>query len=257
MRILLLVTASAAFAATTLPPAVERKVDFEADIQPILSQKCYSCHGEIVQQSGLRLDKRQNALRGGDYGPVIIPGNSAESKLIRRVVNGDGGLQMPPTGPLSTEEIGILRAWIDQGADFRIQVVDEPPAKPVDPKLAALITAVRAGDTKAVEKLIKATPELLNAKDSAGVTPLQHAAGFGNLATMKFLIDKGADPNAPNKRKSTPLFWSLHDEAKVRLLLQHAANVNAKTIDGRTPLYQAATMGNAVSVMRLLLDKGA
>src|SRR5207253_11234061 len=123
------------------------KVDYEKDVQPILAQKCHSCHGEDVQQSGLRLDRRQNALRGGDYGPVIVPGKSAESKLIRRVVNGDGGLQMPPTGPLSDEEIGILRAWIDQGADFRIQVQDDAPAKPVDPKLAALITAARSGDT--------------------------------------------------------------------------------------------------------------
>jgi len=62
---------------------------------------------------------------------------------------------MPPTGALPDEEIGILRAWIDQGADFRIQVQEEAPAKPVDPKLAALITAVRSGDTQAVRKLIR------------------------------------------------------------------------------------------------------
>ena len=154
---LLLVMLSSAFGETKLPPSTNRKIDFEKDIQPVLSQKCYSCHGEDAQQSGLRLDKRQNALRGGDYGPVIIPGKSAESKLIRRLVNGDGGLQMPPTGPLSDEEIGILRAWIDQGADFRIQVQDDAPAKPVDPKLAALITAARSGDTKAVGKLIAAS----------------------------------------------------------------------------------------------------
>src|SRR5438105_850804 len=126
---------------SALPPAVTIQVDYDKDVRPILSQNCYGCHGPEVQQSGLRLDLRQNALRGGDYGPVIVPGNSAESKLIRRLVNGDGGLQMPPTGALSDDEIGILRAWIDQGADFRIQVQDDAPAKPVDPKLAALITA--------------------------------------------------------------------------------------------------------------------
>src|SRR5215470_14724591 len=104
-KALLFLCVSIAFA-DTMPPAANRKVDFEKDVQPILSQRCYSCHGDDVQQSGLRLDKRQNALRGGDYGPVIIPGDSAASKLIRRVVNGDGGLQMPPTGPLSDEEIG-------------------------------------------------------------------------------------------------------------------------------------------------------
>jgi ankyrin repeat protein len=254
---LLFVTVSVAFAATNLPPSANRKIDFEKDVQPILAQKCYSCHGEDVQQSGLRLDKRQNALRGGDYGPVINVGNSAESKLIRRLVNGDGGLQMPPTGALPDEEIGILRAWIDQGADFRIQVQEEAPAKPVDPKLAALITAVRSGDTQAVRKLIAATPELINARDRAGDTPLHHAAGFGNLATMKLLLEHGADANAANKRKSTPLFWSMYDQAKVRLLVEYGANVNSRTVDGRTPLHQAASMADAVPVLRLLLDKGA
>src|SRR5438270_5029285 len=134
-----------AMGATKMPPAANRKVDFEKDIQPMLEQKCYSCHSDEVQQSGLRLDKRQNALRGGDYGPVILIGNSAESKLIKRMVNGDGGLQMPPTGALSDEEIGIMRAWIDQGAEFRNQVEDKPQA-PIDPKLAGLILAVRSRD---------------------------------------------------------------------------------------------------------------
>ena len=145
MRVtLLLIPVTLAVAQTKLPPPANIKVDFEKHVQPILAQKCHSCHGEEAQQSGLRLDRRQAALRGGDYGPVILPGRSADSKLIRRLVNGDGGLQMPPTGPLSDEEIGILRAWIDQGADFRIQVQEEAPAKPVDPKVAAIISAVRS-----------------------------------------------------------------------------------------------------------------
>ena len=255
--ILAIATAAVAFAQTKLPPAATIKVDFEKDVQPILAQKCHSCHGDEAQQSGLRLDRRQAALRGGDYGPVIIPGDSAKSKLIHRVANGDGGLQMPPTGPLSDGEIGILRAWIDQGADFRIQVQEEAPAKPVDPKLAAIISAVRSRDTESVKRLIAASPELVKAQDAAGATPLHHAAGFGNLATMELLLDRGADTNAGNKRKSGPLFWALHDESKVRLLLARGASVNAKNVDGRTPLYQAASMGNAVPVLRLLLDKGA
>ena len=117
-----------------LPPAASRTVDYDRDVRPILAQNCYSCHGAEAQQSGLRLDLRQNALRGGDYGPVITSGNSADSKLIKRLVNGDGGLQMPPTGPLSDDEIGILRAWINQGADFRTEIRPEAPPAAVDPK---------------------------------------------------------------------------------------------------------------------------
>ena len=246
----------AAFAASA-DGSADARVDFQKQIQPLLAQRCHSCHGEDVQQSGLRLDKRQNAMRGGDYGPVIIPGKSAESKLIRRVVNGDGGLQMPPTGPLSKEEIALLKAWIDQGADFRTEIKEEAPPPPVDPKVTALISAVRSGAAADVEKLLKADPALVNSKDRAGSTPLHHAAGFGSLATMRLLLDKGADVNAKNRRASTPLHWAIRDEAKVRLLLDRGASVNAKQADGRTPLYQAASLGNGDAILRLLLDKGA
>jgi ankyrin repeat protein len=237
-----------------MPPASAAKVDYEKDVKPILEQNCYSCHGDTVEQSGLRLDLRQNALRGGDYGPVILPGKSAESKLIRRLVDGDGGMQMPPTGPLSPEDIGILRAWIDQGADFRTTVV-EAPRTPTDPKTAALVAAVRTQG--AVATLIAADAEAVKMRDAAGSTLLHHAAGFGTIETMKLLLDAGADVNAANRRRSMPLHWGLHDQAKARLLLSRGAAVNAKQVEGRTPLYIAASMDNAASLVKLLLESGA
>jgi len=249
---------SPVYAQGQMPPAATMKVDYLKDVRPILAQNCYSCHGPEVQQSGLRLDLRQNALRGGDYGPVIITGNSAASKLIRRVVDGDGGLQMPPTGAIPDEQIGILRAWIDQGVEFRTEIADEAAApKPVDPKVATLIAAIRSGDRKTVEKMVAADPEILKMKDAAGSTALHHAAGFGTLDTMTLLLDKGADVNANNRRLATPLHWAIHDEAKVRLLLSRGANVNAKQSEGRTPLYQASVLGSGNSILKLLLEKGA
>jgi ankyrin repeat protein/mono/diheme cytochrome c family protein len=257
--LLLVVFAALALAAaqTRLPAAAARKVDYKQDIQPLLAQKCYSCHGPEVQQAGLRLDLRQNALRGGDYGPVIKIGDSASSKLIRRLVDGDGGMQMPPTGPLSDDEIGLLRAWIDQGAEFRTDIVAEAPPRHADPKVTALIAAVRAGDRRGIEQQIADSREVVKGVDAGGSTALHHAAGFGPIANLQLLVDSGADVNARNRRGSTPLHWAIHDEAKVRLLLSKGAKINAKQGLGRTPLYLAAMLGNGVSTMRLLLAGGA
>jgi ankyrin repeat protein len=237
-------------------PAPTRLVDYERDVKPILANNCYSCHGEEVQQSGLRLDRRQPALRGGDYGPVIVPGKSGESKLIRRVVDGDGGLQMPPTGALSPEDIGVLRAWIDQGAEFRNDVPDEAAPKPRDPRVAALITAVRPKPRAAVERFIGDDFTVVQSRDTAGSTALHHAAGFGTLDTMTLLLERGADVNAKNRRGSTPLHWAVHDEAKVRLLLSRGAAIDVRQNEGRTPLFMAASLASGTSSVRLLLAKG-
>ncbi|MCU1327692.1 MAG: Planctomycete cytochrome [Bryobacterales bacterium] len=255
MRIASLVTFSVfAPLALAAPPD---KIDFEKHVRPLLAQKCFACHGDEVQQSGLRLDKRQNAMRGGDYGPVIVAGHSDQSKLIRRVVNGDGGMKMPPSGALTADEIDLLKAWIDQGADYRMEIKPEAPVKPVDPKLLSLISTMRTGSLADVEKAVAADKSLLRAQDAGGSTVLHHAAGFGSVAALKLLIAKGADVNAKNRRGSTPLHWAVREEAKVRVLLEKGAAVDARQADGRTPLYLAATMGNGNTVLRLLLEKGA
>ena len=252
---LLVVVQLPSYAQPTLPPAATRTVDYEKDVKPLLAQNCYSCHGDSAQQAGLRLDLRQNALRGGDYGPVIVPGKSHESKLIKRLVDGDGGMQMPPTGPLDAEEIGILRAWIDQGADFRTEVA-ERPATPTDPKFAAAITVVRGQPQPAVEKLVSADPTLVTQADAAGSTLLHHAAAFGAIDTVRYLLDQGANVNATNRRRSTPLHWAIHDDAKVRLLVLRGANVNARQVEGITPLYMAALLGRGAPTLQFLLERG-
>jgi hypothetical protein len=100
-----------------LPPAAGGPIDFARDIQPLLEQHCHSCHGAKKQRAGLRLDRKADALTGGDSGRVIIAGNSAESLLIHNVSGVDPDMIMPPEDdPLTPEQIGKLRAWIDAGA---------------------------------------------------------------------------------------------------------------------------------------------
>ncbi|NOS69692.1 MAG: DUF1553 domain-containing protein [Verrucomicrobia bacterium] len=102
-----------------LPPAAQVRIEFNRDIQPILSKHCYGCHGPDKQENNLRLDVKSAAFKGGDSGPVIVAGKSAESRLIHLVAGLEKNLVMPKKGErLTPEQIGLLRAWIDQGANW-------------------------------------------------------------------------------------------------------------------------------------------
>jgi hypothetical protein len=118
---MVLVAACAGVAgAAELPPPANRRVDFTKDVQPILSARCYECHGSKKQRAELRWDLKSAAMKGGEHGAPIVPGRSAES-LIVQLVSGMKGedSRMPAKGePLSAEQIGILRTWIDQGANW-------------------------------------------------------------------------------------------------------------------------------------------
>ncbi len=107
-------------ASAALPAPAPRSVDFVTDIQPILARRCLECHGPQKQKSAYRLDNQPIAFRGGDSGhAAIVPGNSAGSPLIRSVTSSDRDERMPPKGdPLTADEVGLLRAWIDQGATW-------------------------------------------------------------------------------------------------------------------------------------------
>jgi mono/diheme cytochrome c family protein len=106
-----------------LPPAAGKPdVAYAADIRPIFETSCIKCHGAQRHRGGLRLDSLEAALAGGEDGKVIVPGDSATSPLILAVAQVDPDTSMPPprkSGPptkLPPEQIGLLRAWIDQGA---------------------------------------------------------------------------------------------------------------------------------------------
>jgi len=89
---------------------------FEARIRPLLVANCVSCHGPEKQKGGLRLDSGPALLKGGDAGPVVMPGDAEGSPLIEAVRY--EGAEMPPKGKLKDEAIADLVAWIDMGAPW-------------------------------------------------------------------------------------------------------------------------------------------
>ena len=111
--------------AVVLPLESAGEVSFSQHVEPIFKQHCVICHGEALQQSGLRLDRRDSAMLGGNSGTVVEPGDPAASALIKRL-EGTGGLQqMPPGRQLSGTEIETIRRWIAEGAVWEDSV--EPP----------------------------------------------------------------------------------------------------------------------------------
>ena len=114
-------------------PASAAPIDFVRDVRPIFEAHCYDCHSGDTRKSGLRLDVKSAALKGGDnHGPDIIPGKAAESPLIQFLTSANEDEIMPPKGgPLSEKDIATLTAWVNEGAAWP-DGVDEVTLK--DPK---------------------------------------------------------------------------------------------------------------------------
>jgi mono/diheme cytochrome c family protein len=109
------------------PPA-DKVVDFARDVRPILAAHCIKCHGDERQESNFRLDRRDDALRGGDNGAAIVPRKGTESPLFERLASADPASRMPPQGErLPAAAVSVIRAWIDQGA---VWPVDSETARP-------------------------------------------------------------------------------------------------------------------------------
>jgi mono/diheme cytochrome c family protein len=110
-----LLPAAAPPARPTLPAPAPGHIDFARDVQPILTNFCVECHGPAKQKGSLRLDQRASPLDTGN----IVAGKSANSPLVHRVAGTGPEGRMPPRGaPLTPRQIALLRAWIDQGAEW-------------------------------------------------------------------------------------------------------------------------------------------
>lgn len=113
----------------------QNNVDYQRDIAPLLAEHCSHCHGvdEASRQGGLRLDKREDALRGGDSGARAIALDDVDnSEILKRVLSNDPDIVMPPPSekkPVSAEGVAKLRDWIRSGAPYDTHWSFTPPAK--------------------------------------------------------------------------------------------------------------------------------
>jgi hypothetical protein len=98
--------------------AADSSVSFTADIQPILQRTCWTCHGTAFQLSNLDLRTRDGALKGGNRGPALVPGNAEGSPLYRFVAGLDQPSMPLDGGALPAAQVAAIKAWIDQGAHW-------------------------------------------------------------------------------------------------------------------------------------------
>ncbi len=169
-----------------VPAAVSRKIDFAADIKPMLERSCTKCHANGKRKGGFNINHIHAFLGGGDSGAAVVPGKSAESLLIELVLSSDPDERMPAKGDaLTLDEIAILRAWIDQGvkwekgftfAEFRnapvaprqVALPPGPQPNPVDRLLAPYYTKHKIDPNARVSDAVYARRVFL---DTIGLLP--------------------------------------------------------------------------------------
>src|SRR5262245_6297935 len=247
--------------------AKSTKVDFQREIGPLLARNCIDCHGPTLQMAELRLDQRRFVL-GGDADPDLVKaGKSDESLLIKRLVDRNLGILMPPSFPYPPGEkiglpdaaIDLLKQWIDQWPKWPegVTLASEPTTSATSANTRALFAAIRAGDHRAVAELVSRQQDLANATDRRGDTPLMYAGVYSDTAMVKLLLEHSADVNAVNPEGATPLMRGAGEFEKVELLLARGAKVDAKSKLGRTALLVAAATPGNVKTVKLLLASGA
>src|SRR5580658_11206278 len=112
-----------------LPPPANGPVDFASQIKPIFEASCIRCHGRGRSRGGFQIDSRKSLLKGGDTGPGAVAENSAGSYVIELVSGLNSDEVMPKKGKkLTAQEVGALRAWIDQGLPWPAEISFGPVA---------------------------------------------------------------------------------------------------------------------------------
>lgn len=181
-----------------IPPVanVQQAMAYTHMIQPLLQNRCYSCHGAEKQKGKLRLDGKDFIFKGGEDGKTLVPGSAEESELIKRLLlppsNDD---HMPPKEKpqLTPEEIALLQWWVQQGADFNKKVQDLKQSE----KDKALLISFQTGAAKKENKLSDIPAAEVSKADDAALQKLKQAGvvvipalGTSNYLTASFVTAK-------------------------------------------------------------------
>ncbi len=194
--------------AGVMPPANQAAVDYQRDVKPLLEARCGECHNGIKRKGGLALATYADILDGGKDGPIVQPGHSADSMLVKRLTGAGDVEQMPKDDPpLPDGEIALIARWIDEGVR---EMPSGPPAPapwvaPLTLDRPALPDAVWPGWQAPADRLVadylrghgEAEPTLI---DDARFARRVHLDLWGLLPTPEqlqaFLADSHKDKRA-------------------------------------------------------------
>jgi cytochrome c553 len=109
----------------------QAQVSFSRDILPVMEASCLSCHGADNQLGGLDLRTREAAIRGGDHGAALVPGNAGQSKLFRMISGAEQPAMPMGVDPLTPAQIAAFRSWIDRGAEWEVPVTFARDIQPI------------------------------------------------------------------------------------------------------------------------------
>ncbi len=122
-----------------LPKPADHAVDFKTEIKPIFEASCIRCHGRGRDRGGFQIDSRERLIKGGESGPGATPGNGAGSYLVEVISGLNADEVMPKKGKrLTPEEVAVVRAWVDQGMKWDLEISFAPVApQNLDPRSPA------------------------------------------------------------------------------------------------------------------------
>ncbi len=185
--------------ACTAPWGLAQDVDFANEIQTVLARRCYACHGPDVREGGIRFDERSSLLGEADSGLLpIVPGNSEQSELLRRITTADESERMPPEGKaLTPSEVDAFRRWVQAGAEYTEHWSFKPMQRAEPPQTQDVQWASRPLDAFVLARL-----------EQAGLTPVAKAEP--QVLVRRVYLDITGLPPTPEELEALCRHWTEH-----------------------------------------------